>query len=144
MPESMDTGLAIVTEVQVGECRVWICNVHGRSQPKEKRDDAGRIRFSNELIQYFENKEGPVVIGGDFNLFPDTQSIQMFSERGYRDLVNEFAIETTRNHLAWDRFPVKMKYSDYIFLNDKVALTGFSVTENEVSDHLPLAISIAL
>lgn len=142
MPDSMDTGLAIYTKVQVSGGSLYVCNVHGMSRPNEKRDDSGRIKQSQELIDFFKDKAEPVIIGGDFNLFPDTQSIRMFTDNGYRDLIQEFNIATTRNHLVWDRYPVKMAYSDYVFLNDKVTLKSFTVTDNEVSDHLPLLLEI--
>lgn len=69
---------------------------------------------------------------------PNTQSIEMFTQRGYRDLIQEFSIDTTRNHLAWNRHPTKMYYSDYVFLNEGVTLKSFIVPKNEISDHLPM------
>lgn len=142
MPDDMDTGIAICSKVQASSDELYVCNIHGMSRPKEKRDDPGRIKQSQELINFFKDKSEPVIIGGDFNLFPDTQSITMFAEHGYRDLIKEFDIATTRNHFAWDRFPVKMNYSDYVFLKGGVVLKSFTVTDNEVSDHLPLLLEI--
>jgi endonuclease/exonuclease/phosphatase family metal-dependent hydrolase len=66
----------------------------------------------------------------------------MFTRHGYRDLISEFSIDTTRNHLAWDRHPTKMYYSDYIFVNEMVQLERFEVPKNEVSDHLPMLLEI--
>lgn len=142
MGDSPDLGLAIYVKLQVGDTHMYICNMHGKSRPADKLDNPGRLTQSRQLIDFFKDNDGPVVIGGDFNMLPETKSMKMFSQRGYRDLIQEFAIDTTRNHLSWDRHPIKMYYSDYIFLNDKAQLKSFSVPKNEVSDHLPLILEI--
>ena len=144
MDHDMDRGLAVYAKVIVEGSELYICNAHGKSRPVEKQDDAGRLAFSQGLINFFGDKDVPVVIGGDFNLLPETESIKMFERNGYRDLIKGFAIDTTRNHLVWDRYPVKMHYSDYAFLNNKVQLVDFNVPKNEVSDHLPLVLTISL
>ena len=144
MPDSTDTGAVICSEIQVGDSNLYVCNAHGMSRPNDKRDDPGRIKQSQELIDFFKDKNEPVIIGGDFNLFPDTQSIKVFSDNGYRDLIQEFNITTTRNHLVWDRFPVRMDYSDYVFLKGDMTLKSFTVPVNEVSDHLPLLLKIEI
>jgi len=142
----MDRGLAIYVEIKLGDKNIYVCNVHGSARPNDKTDSPARIEVSKALIEFFADKnEAPVIIGGDFNINPDTKSIGMFSENGYRDLIHEFSIKTTRNHFAWDRFPdTPLYYSDYIFLNDKVELKNFSVTDNEVSDHLPLVLEVEI
>lgn len=140
--KNRECGLALYTKVRIGNNIINICNVHGRALPNDKLDSSGRLAQSKELIDFFEDTIEPVVIGGDFNILPKTQSIEMFEQHSYRDLIKEFEIDTTRNHLVWDRFPVKMYYSDYIFLNNKVKLASFEVVKNEVSDHLPLLLEI--
>lgn len=142
MHDDMDRGLAIYVKVRVDGGEMYVCNVHGKSRPVEKLDDPGRLAFSHALIDFFADKDAPVVIGGDFNLLPETHSVRMFERAGYRDLIGGFDIDTTRNRLVWDRYPVKMYYSDYVFLSDKVQLVDFSVPKNEVSDHLPMLLKI--
>jgi len=143
--ESADSGLAIYAEIKVDGSRLYICNVHGTARPNNKLDSPGRLKQSKDIIEFFQNKNVPVIIGGDFNLEPDIESVKIFGRYGYRDLIKEFNIETTRNHFAWDRYPDnKMYYSDYIFLDKKVDLKSFSVIENEVSDHLPLLLEIKI
>lgn len=139
----MDCGLAVYAQVKVGTDMMYICNVHGMARPNDKLDSPGRLKFSKELVEFFKDKNGPVIIGGDFNLEPGTESIGIFKENGYRDLINECDIKTTRNHFAWDRFPdSKMYYSDYVFLNKKIEDVNFTVLDNEISDHLPLLLEI--
>jgi endonuclease/exonuclease/phosphatase family metal-dependent hydrolase len=138
MADQLDCGLAVYAEIKVEKGSMYICNVHGKAQPGNKLDDAGRLKQSQSIIDFFKDKYDSIIIGGDFNVSPKTQSIEMFKQHGYRDLIKEFAIDTTRNHLAWDRHPTKMYYSDYVFLSGVVTLKRFTVTKNEVSDHLPM------
>jgi exonuclease III len=137
-------GLILYTEIKVGDKSFYVCNVHGTARPADKMDNPGRLTQSRVVIEFFKDKDGPIVIGGDFNTNPETESMGMFNSNGYRDLIKEFQIKTTRNHFAWDRWPTKMYYSDYIFLNDKVTLKSFEVVDNEVSDHLPLILDVEI
>ena len=140
MSETADTGLAQYAKIKMDGRVMYICNMHGVSRPGEKLDTPGRLTQSRELIEFFDNMADPVIIGGDFNILPNTRSIEAFREHGYRDLIAEFEIDTTRNHLAWDRYPTKLFHSDYVFLKNNIQLKGFTVPKNVVSDHLPLIV----
>lgn len=143
LAEDRGVGLAVYVEIKIGDGLVYICNVHGRAQPSNKLDNPDRLRFSSGLIDFFKNKDGPIIIGGDFNLELTTESVEIFQKHDYRDLIKECNIQTTRNHLTWDRYPGnEMYYSDYVFLNNKVDLKNFTVQDNEVSDHLPMILEI--
>lgn len=135
-------GHATYVEVVSDLKRLYVCNVHGHPAPFDKLDSPERIRFSTEVIEFFKDKDA-VVIGGDFNLEPATESVSLFRTAGYTDLIDEHDIKTTRNHFAWDLYPGhELYYSDYVFVNDKVHVENFEVVDNEVSDHLPLILSI--
>lgn len=135
-----DTGIALVANIQRGDKSVAVVNVHGiylRDDPK--LDTPGRLVQSETVIKAFHDSKQPVVVGGDFNLSPEADSIQMFSRAGYRDLIADHQIRTTRNRLAWERYPdTPQYYADYVFAGPNVRVREFSVPENEVSDHLPL------
>jgi len=141
-----DCGLGLYVEVVADGQPVYICNFHGMSVPGEKRDDPARLTQSTELIRAFKDKAGQVIIGGDFNIMPNTKSIHMFKAGGYRDLIQDFSIATTRNMLVWQKFPENQRqyYSDYAFISSSVKLASFSVPENEISDHLPLILEIQI
>lgn len=141
----MDRGLAIYAKLKIGQDIMYVCNVHGIARPGNKLDNPGRIQQSSGIIEFFKDKQEPIVIGGDFNLNPETNSVKMFEEHGYTDLIKQFDIKTTRNHFAWDKYPNnKMYYSDFVFINNKVTCESFQVPNNEVSDHLPLILEIKI
>lgn len=143
MTEDLDTGLAIYVKVKSQSNSMYICNVHGSAYPGDKLDTPGRLKQSSSIIDFFKEKNIPAVVGGDFNLDPHTKSVAMFEENGYKNLIKDFNIDTTRNHLAWDRYPKnRQPFSDYVFINNTIAYKNFSVPKIEVSDHLPLILEI--
>lgn len=136
------TGKALMVElVQNGTPVMTIINVHGVSQPGHKLDTEGRLRQSTQVMAAFEGKRG--VVCGDFNLLPEAESVKMFARAGYRDLIAEYAVPTTRNELAWARFPDnKQLFADYAFVSADVAVADFSVVDGEYSDHLAMIVEI--
>lgn len=143
------TGLGLLVQLIVGGRTVSILNTHGNPhviEPQDtKSDSVERLRQSDDFLQAVASAE-PDIIGGDFNLLPDTESLELFRRAGYRDLIREYAIPTTRNHLAWDRFPDGPKYlfSDYVFVSPEIQVKSFTLPEVEVSDHLPLVVDIEI
>lgn len=109
-----------------------IVNVHGLWQGSIKADTEAKIEQSRKIIDLAE-RAGENVICGDFNLLPDTRSIQMLSEK-YSDLIQEYGITNTRSSL----YPKEIRYSDYAFTGKNVKVNGFSVPDINISDHLPL------
>jgi exonuclease III len=142
LKEQANCGLGLYVEVKLQDRSIFICNFHGMSRPVNKLDDPSRLLQSKTLIKLFKDKKY-VVIGGDFNIFPETKSIKSFEKHGYRDLIKEFGVETTRNQLAWDMYPDnKQYYSDYVFISPSVNLAKFTVPDNKISDHLPMEVDI--
>lgn len=145
-------GLALSLRVTAGKRSYTVINLHGVSRAyvngkgltnDEKSDFPVRVR-QFEIIRDFARTQGDtVIIGGDFNVLPQTHSIEMFQEAGYRDLIKEYHIPTTRNDLAWKNYPKPYFFSDYVFTSPTVQVHRFEVLDRvEVSDHLPLLLEI--
>lgn len=143
LEDQKGTGLGIFQEIKVGENKIFVTNFHGISKPGDKLDNPERILQSESLINFWKEKPGMKIIGGDFNLFPETESIKMFEKNGYKDLIKDYKIPTTRNKLAWEMYPDNPQlFSDYVFVSPGIEVKSFSVIENEISDHLPLILEI--
>src|SRR3990167_2529210 len=95
-----DTGFAQDITFEKSGKTVNLISVHGKSRPGHKKDTPARLAQSRKIIEFFKEKKGMKIIGGDFNLLPDTRSIKMFEEAGYRNLVKEFNVKSTRNKFA--------------------------------------------
>ncbi len=132
-----DAGGMLFARLGVNGKDLYIGSVHGKARPGTKLDTPIRIKQSEKIIDYFKNIKGPKIIGGDFNLNPDTKSIQMFEKAGYRNLIKNFGIKNTRNQVSWKNFDNVQHFADYVFVSPKINVKKFNVPYNEVSDHLP-------
>ena len=151
--EDDETGLALALTLCDGAGRSFhIFNVHGVPRRRvdgafidtdDKLDFPARLRQTEELLAALRSSDVPAIMGGDFNILPEADSIGAFRESGYRDLIQEFAIPTTRNRLAWERYPNPYLYSDYVFTTPEVPVRSLSVQDVEISDHLPLILEVA-
>jgi endonuclease/exonuclease/phosphatase family metal-dependent hydrolase len=129
--------------VRDGERRYFICNVHGLPKPGDKLDTPERLLASESLIAEGKRHEGSKMFMGDFNLNEHSESVRMFEQRGYKNLINEYAIETTRNHYCWDAHGGnKQLYSDYAFVSSESTVKHFEVLPDIVSDHQPLLLEV--
>lgn len=115
-----------------------IINFHGLWNGQGKGDSPARLTQSHKLRQFMESCPGPVIVCGDFNLLPDTQSFQIVAE-GMRNLVEESGVHSTRSSF----YQKPLKFADYILVSPEVEVRSFQVLELEVSDHLPLLLEFA-
>jgi endonuclease/exonuclease/phosphatase family metal-dependent hydrolase len=136
-------GFGLWTEIQFRGETYTFCNIHGVSMPADKLDNDVRIDQSKQILAFLKDRPGKHIIMGDFNLFPETESIQLFERAGYRNLIKEYEIETTRNEVAWASWPDnKQLWADYAFVSPDIKVVDFQVPKNEVSDHLPMELII--
>lgn len=124
-----------VTDILVDGKELRLINYHGIWS----RDKMGteKTKIACETIRDFGlETKGGVIICGDFNLFPETNSIKVLNHE-FRNLCNEFNIKSTRpetNELS----NKSRNVVDYIFTNEKIKVNNFEVINSNVSDHLPL------
>jgi endonuclease/exonuclease/phosphatase family metal-dependent hydrolase len=116
-----------------------IGNVHGLWQGSIKTDTEAKIEQSKNIIDLVEMVKGRKIICGDFNMLPDTKSIQILGDK-YRDLIKEHNVKNTRSSL----YVKDLRYSDYIFTDRDIKIKDFSVANQEISDHLPLCLEFTL
>lgn len=151
--ESDELGLTLGLTLKQAGTTMTILNVHGTSRAfrdgvwqenDDKQDFSARIEQSQAILECTQSQNHPVIIGGDFNILPDTESLEIFRRAGYRDLIREYHIDTTRNHHSWDKHPQKFLFSDYCFVSPELSVKSFEVPNVEVSDHLPMILEIEL
>jgi len=121
-----------------------VCNVHGKAFPGHKLDTDIRLAQSKKIIDFAKQEKGKVIIGGDFNLLPQAKSITMFEEAGFKNLISEFKITSTRSELNYSKFkPEERQYfADYVFVSPGVTVKNFRAPNVEISDHLPLILEV--
>lgn len=114
--------------------KVHIINFHGLWNGKGKGDAEDRIAQSEKIIEYLKGLDGEIVLGGDFNLLPETESMKMLEGFGLKNLIKEFGVNSTRT----PRYKKDVKFADYILVSDGIKVNDFKVLEDDVSDHSPL------
>ena len=117
---------------------VSILNFHGLWNGKGKTDSEDRLQQSEKIVEIIKKTKGEIVFCGDFNLLPNTQSIQMIEDTGLRNLIREYNVQSTRTSL----YTKPEKFADYIFVSKGIKVKGFQVLPDEVSDHAALLIDI--
>lgn len=109
-----------------------VLNHHGFHIPEHKNGDRETLRQMQELADYIDGLNGPVILAGDFNLAPHSQSLEQINAR----LINlsvKHKLETTRNQLTY-----KKEVCDYIFINPEIKVNDFTASDVLLSDHRAL------
>lgn len=75
----------------------------------------------------------PKILCGDFNLRPDTESMNII-EQGMNNLIKINNISSTRTRY----YKKEEKFADYILTSPDIVVNEFAVLSDEVSDHAPL------
>ena len=124
--------------LKLDERDITILNLHGLWNGKGKGDDDDRLRQSEKITAFIKSLGHPVVLCGDLNLLPDTESIKMLEDAGLRNLIKEYGITSTRT----SHYAKPEKYADYVFVSDSIEVKDFRVLPEEVSDHAALLVEI--
>jgi exonuclease III len=119
-----------------------ICNYHGIWTGTGKDDTEDRIKQSENIINFLKTLEGEIVLCGDFNLNPDTESIKMIEDTGLKNLIKENNITTTRTSLYSKR--EVSPFADYTFVSKGVEVKSFEIMPDEVSDHAAMKLIISI
>lgn len=112
-----------------------VCDLHGHWTPNFKGDNPARLEQSQNIKKFLDNFAGAKVLCGDFNVAPDTKSMEIL-ETSMKNLVKEYKIATTRSHF----YTKEHKFADYIMVSPEIQVKKFEVIQEVVSDHLPLCL----
>jgi endonuclease/exonuclease/phosphatase family metal-dependent hydrolase len=117
------------------------CNVithHGFWINEHKNGNEETFRQMRILGEYIDSLAGPVILTGDFNLAPHSESVELLNKR-LKNLSIAHNLKTTRTPLTH-----KTEVCDYIFVNDAVKVKDFHASDELVSDHKALILEFDL
>lgn len=121
----------------VNDKPVLVLNVHGLWNGQGKTDTEDRLEQSRKIRAFVDGRKEQIVMIGDFNLSPTTESIA-FLENGMKNLINEYGVTSTRTSL----YAKEEKFADYAFVSSDVQVVDFKVLPDEASDHAALFLEI--
>jgi hypothetical protein len=124
-----------------GGKKITLCNFHGAAYPWNKLDSDGRLGQSRQIAEFLTLEKGEKILGGDFNLMPQTESVKIIESAGMKDLIKSFNIASTRSDLNYEKYKsskVQLHFADYVFTSPGIDVRSFEVPRLNISDHLPL------
>jgi endonuclease/exonuclease/phosphatase family metal-dependent hydrolase len=121
---------------------VTIAHMHGLRDLDGKHDTPARLLQAQRLALLAKSVavDGePLIVCGDFNVFPDSETFDILRDIGLTDLVTRHGFTSTRT----SHYKKAERYADYMLVNAAVTVRAFDVVkEPEVSDHCPLVLEI--
>jgi len=124
--------------IEAGE--YTIMNLHGIYQRDTNKADTPERMVQAIILKDFMNEHtGKLIIGGDFNLLPENESLKLI-EGDMVNLVNKYKVETTRS----SDYAGAHNKADYILVSPDVKVKDFAVVDCDVSDHLPMVLDISI
>jgi endonuclease/exonuclease/phosphatase family metal-dependent hydrolase len=117
----------------IGDKIYSVINVHGLWNGAGKTDTPDRIKQSKNIKDFISTLDNPQILCGDFNLRPDTQSMQIL-ENGMINQIKKYNITSTRTSF----YKKPEKFADYVLVSPDIRVNKFEVLPDEVSDHAAL------
>lgn len=117
---------------------VHLLNHHGHHVAGHKNGNADTLRQCQMIADYIDKLEGPIILAGDFNLAPHSESLELLNSR-LKNLSIEYKLLTTRTNLTH-----KTEVCDYIFVSDGVTVNDFHALDEIVSDHKALLLDFEI
>ncbi|WP_421593773.1 endonuclease/exonuclease/phosphatase family protein [Shinella sp. M27] len=119
-----------------------VAQFHGLRELYGKDDTPARDKQAAALVSLIGRVhrygEG-LLLCGDFNVLPDSNTFTTLGRLGLTDLVTTRGFTDTRTSL----YTKQGRYADYMLVNEAVGVETFTVIETpEVSDHRPLLLTI--
>jgi endonuclease/exonuclease/phosphatase family metal-dependent hydrolase len=115
-----------------------ILNHHGHHIHQHKNGDTETLRQCGEIASYINNLQGEVILTGDFNLEPTSESIKVLNSI-LKNLSIEAKLTSTRNELT-----PKNEVCDYIFVSKGIKVNKFYMLDKILSDHNALILEFDL
>jgi len=116
--------------------------MHGLRDLNGKMDTPERTEQAKRLLELSRQVSEPgdlVVICGDFNVEPVSETLRILADAGFSELVTSRGVSGTRN----SQYKKPGKFADYLLINDADAVQRFDVVyDPEVSDHCPLVLKL--
>lgn len=123
-------------EVKHGEKILHVINHHGHHIHQHKMGDEETLRQCGIIADYIQKLSGDVVLCGDFNLAPESESLGKLNAI-LTNHSKESGVTTTRTPLTH-----KTEVCDYIFTSKGLSTSNFKVLPDIASDHAALVIEI--
>jgi len=118
---------------------VVVAHLHGVRMASGKGDTPARRRQAERLVALIDRARQPedlVVVAGDLNVLPGSETFEVLARAGLTDLVGSADTRTSA-------YTKPIRHASYMLVSDPDAVASFEVlAEPEVSDHRPLVLDL--
>ena len=122
-----------------GDRRLVVIGTHLQESASDPETRTGQIEF---LLDAWDGVT-PAVVAGDMNMQPDEEDVHSFLDAGLISVQD--AIGGPCEPSAFEPNPDKpCDRPDWIFATPDLELSAFEITRTPASDHLPLAVTVAV
>jgi endonuclease/exonuclease/phosphatase family metal-dependent hydrolase len=126
-----------------GSFAITIVHLHGLRELNGKEDTPNRLaqaRALTDVIARVRRKNERLVVCGDFNVLPSSDTLRSLMQIGLTDLVTSGGYRDTRT----SHYGKPDRFADYMLVSLEVEVRRFDVVkEPEVSDHRALLLDLA-
>lgn len=119
-------------ELDTGKQKTHVLTHHGYHVPTHKDGNQETLKACKQIMHYIDSLNGPKILAGDFNLSPNSESLEVINKK-MTNLVVVNKLKTTRTNLTY-----KTEVCDYIFINKEIRAKKFTASDEVVSDHKAL------
>lgn len=125
----------------------YIFNFHGLWQRVDglaKKADSPERQAQLQMLMVFLTpflKRGEkVILGGDFNLRPDSETLLALQDMGFKNLIDPQIHSSTRTP-HYENYLIE-PYADYVLVSPQIEVEKFWLEERPVSDHKPMFLRV--
>ena len=139
-PHSQRPRAAQVARLRGPEGRIFVIgHLHGLRDSAGKADTPARRAQAERFAELLDSVREPgdtMVVCGDLNVLPDSETIAILGDLGLTDLVGSADTRTAR-------YTKPVRHASYLLVSDPAEVSSFEiVTAPEVSDHRALLIDL--
>lgn len=124
--------------VKVEDQELHVFNLHG-VWGFDGDDNPDRLEMSRKIVKEISGKS-PAVLMGDFNVQPNTQTIDQIEEHMVNVFKDELSTSFNMRHKTNPSYGTAVV--DMIFATSELKIISKSCPEDDVSDHKPLVVEV--
>ena len=133
-------GILQHTVIEHQSLKLNIFNAHG-IWGFDGKDNEGRLKMSKIIVDEVKDKKN-VILAGDFNASPHTQTIGNIEKHLYNVFKNELVSTFNTKHKLLPIYATTVV--DMIFVSKHFKVVGHNMPGADVSDHMPLVCELEI
>lgn len=130
--------------IKLNRQTIKLLNVHGPVDYDGTRDNPRRQRMKEIILDQIRDQK-QVILGGDFNVQPQTQTIGAIEKKLVNIFSDELATSFNLQRKDLERFPgFQDAVVDMMFVSPEIQVIDKFCPQIDISDHLPLVATLAV